>query len=417
MSEKSRWVLPENVTPEDTICFQIEIPNDPAYLAAFRGAVYNLTVWNNWERDEEHKATQVAQQMWQAYVNIRECPTGGDMQLRLCQTGCGIEYSTDDGETWTCLDLSGCIENIWDEKLAQAFDDGFFSRGVTQQGPQPAPAGGTCYTYHAKLRPGEQWHSPSPVKSHSTIRVFNAKGGWSVGELAWWCPDGSRYLLGTCDAQLKTHDTGDLLNPGAYHMQIVALVGSTYYDPMSGTVTVPFGTEETDFFLMANTGMTGTPSGEVEFDVEVCEEGVWCVEYDFANGAQGWRPIHAAAGDYAFWQGDHWTGAYNYYGGNWTELYLTHDGTPGTHLLQIEYLVQFLSATGQDAWGWNHAVQLAVPGDTNVHWISGSLDKTGNDDFRMDMSIQNSGGNQILLKGIRLHGTGNNPFGDLPCSE
>lgn len=196
--------------------------------------------------------------------------------------GCGIQWSTDDGGTWNTVDLASCITGLANDAILQAIEDGVISPGQTQQPPQPQPAPETCVTYHVKLQPGAMWHCPSPISADTTVVVNNAKGGWSVGELAWYCPDGRRYLAGICDESLQTHVEGDPLNPGAFHMAIVGLFDTTYFDPFT-EYTVPGDTEDTELFMTANTNLTGTPSGEVTFDVTVCSSAGWTHIFDFTT--------------------------------------------------------------------------------------------------------------------------------------
>lgn len=286
MPQRSRWVLPDTPEPESTRCFLIEIPDDPQYLAAFRGAVYELSKPYAWQNDDDHTAITVGARMWTAYSTIREVDCGvGDLQLRLCETGCGIEYSTD-GETWTCLDLGACIENIWDEKLAQAFDDGVLGQKGLQPGPSDAPEPETCQSFHVVLKGNDQWHSPFAVNDGYTIQVTNAKGGWGDGSLAWYCPNGDRYLLGACSNVLHSHEDGD---PSAedWHMQIVGNFGETWFDPMDGLYTIPPSTGATDFILQANDGSLADNLGEIEFDVEICRPtNEWVHIFDFSVSNQ-----------------------------------------------------------------------------------------------------------------------------------
>lgn len=203
----------------------------------------------------------------------------GDIRPReeamyLRQSGCLIETSTDNA-TWTTLyDPTACVDGLIAQGIQDAIQDGTLQGGTGQQGPEPAPTDGNCTTYHGRLQPGLLWHCPSPVQAGDTIRIRNAAGGWSLGELAWYCPDGSRYLLGSCSDELKTHVDGDWLNPGAAHMQLIGRIGDIFFDAMTGEYTVPTYIPASDLFLVANSNALGPGSGEVTFDVEVCRHDV-----------------------------------------------------------------------------------------------------------------------------------------------
>lgn len=74
MNTDGGWVLPLVIEPEDGICFQIVVPNDVFHLAAFKGAIWELTRWYNWARDPDHLAIQVAD-VWKG---IYEAVHSGD---------------------------------------------------------------------------------------------------------------------------------------------------------------------------------------------------------------------------------------------------------------------------------------------------------------------------------------------------
>lgn len=289
-TRRTQWTLPLVAEPETTRCFLIQIPDDPMYIAAFRGAIYEMAKPYAWGDDTSHTALVVAERMQSVFNTIQEvdCDLAVQTILRLSESGCGIDYSLDNGDTWIPLDLSSCIGGISDGRIQNAIDTGLIQGGVRQQSPQSAPAPGECHTYHARLAPGSLWHCPSPVAAGDTIHITNHSGGWSIGELAWYCGDGARYLVGACDAALYTHVSGDPLNPGAYHMALIGLVGSTFFDPLTTTYTIPAGLEETDFYIQANTVLTGVPSGEMSFDIEVCSGELWTHTFDFTVNNGSW---------------------------------------------------------------------------------------------------------------------------------
>jgi len=100
------WVLPETIHPENEICVTLNIPDEPRYISAFWGALYELTYWNNWKRDPDHKGAQVAavwKTIWLHYSSIMgECE---DMACcpeplkRMLPNGT-MQTSTDGGLTW-----------------------------------------------------------------------------------------------------------------------------------------------------------------------------------------------------------------------------------------------------------------------------------------------------------------------------
>lgn len=71
MNKDGGYVLPAVIEPETSVCFQILVPNDEMHLAAFRGQLWELTRWYNWQRDPEHKAILVADVWKGIYETVR----------------------------------------------------------------------------------------------------------------------------------------------------------------------------------------------------------------------------------------------------------------------------------------------------------------------------------------------------------
>lgn len=53
------WILPDVINPS-RVCVRMEIPNDSAHMAAFWGALWELTFWKNWQRDAQKRGIDVA---------------------------------------------------------------------------------------------------------------------------------------------------------------------------------------------------------------------------------------------------------------------------------------------------------------------------------------------------------------------
>ena len=60
---KNGYILPLIPDVADTVCFQIEVPNRPEYLLAFKGQIDMLGYWWLWERDEL-KQGRTAAELW-----------------------------------------------------------------------------------------------------------------------------------------------------------------------------------------------------------------------------------------------------------------------------------------------------------------------------------------------------------------
>lgn len=100
------WRLPETIDPE-RFCVRLYIPKDRAHVAAFLGALEELTKWWNWERDTAKRGI-VAAYVWRDILNglagldyseptIR---TDCDMPQFRMTPECVLEYSNDNGATW-----------------------------------------------------------------------------------------------------------------------------------------------------------------------------------------------------------------------------------------------------------------------------------------------------------------------------
>lgn len=87
--------LPAGDVPTGTRCVSLCIPDsDDAYRLLF-GALYELTHWNNWDRDPEHKGTLWAQAWRSALLEgMLRC-----YQFRV--NGGVLQFSNDGGATWS----------------------------------------------------------------------------------------------------------------------------------------------------------------------------------------------------------------------------------------------------------------------------------------------------------------------------
>lgn len=78
---KTLYPLPDIPDKSDTICVQLEIPNDIGHRQAFLGAVYNLTRWYSWKQDSAHTALAAAERWKPIYQTLQQtmysgCPCG-----------------------------------------------------------------------------------------------------------------------------------------------------------------------------------------------------------------------------------------------------------------------------------------------------------------------------------------------------
>lgn len=90
------FLIPDTIDPEETICVMLHVPDDPAHIDAFWGALDVLGHYWNWEKDEAHSAADLSR-VWQevikaAHANMGDCLVHVHY---LRQTDCTIELLID----------------------------------------------------------------------------------------------------------------------------------------------------------------------------------------------------------------------------------------------------------------------------------------------------------------------------------
>lgn len=105
--KKSGYPLPSVIDPGTTVDYCVTIPDDPAYIRAFFGAVWSLGKWWNWEKSYAPGDTRArdAAQVWRDVLVtgvVEGCGGLADMldfrdnPLDMCE----VQYSHDGGLTW-----------------------------------------------------------------------------------------------------------------------------------------------------------------------------------------------------------------------------------------------------------------------------------------------------------------------------
>lgn len=133
MSTNKGYIFPDPIDPEETACFKVYVPKHSYYLAAFWRAYEYFTQWSAWQRDPEHKASEVAA-LWKTCYELArsqyETGEGCEMipEFRLNDETCLLEVNcneSDDPE----------LDN-WQPVVTTAFDPR--SDGDV---PEPFPSG------------------------------------------------------------------------------------------------------------------------------------------------------------------------------------------------------------------------------------------------------------------------------------
>jgi len=57
---KAKYAIPEVPDPPENCCICVPIPNDDTHIRNFLGAIQTLTVFYNWDKDDDHNAVVCA---------------------------------------------------------------------------------------------------------------------------------------------------------------------------------------------------------------------------------------------------------------------------------------------------------------------------------------------------------------------
>lgn len=302
---RAQWVLPTEVNPTDTVCFKVDVPNEPMYIAAFRGALLNLCSAQQWQNDLAHTALLVASRWRDVYESV--------IKQSSCDDDCATVVAESDYEMSICEQLrfnpaTGHLQafccGAWTDISGQPAQ-GIGGPGQPGSGsPQPAPNGG-CVTYHAIMNAGDQWLAPAPVSAGDTVQVSNMQGAWSDGAGLWYCLNGQVFFAGACT--IPARDALDPI-PGAGHMALLSKIAGTFTDVSGGGVfTVPGGVSNALLIFQPNDHNPAAAFGQVTFDVTVCnnQAGTFTHTWDFTAAPGAW--VHNGADNSIWAAGSGWS--------------------------------------------------------------------------------------------------------------
>jgi|SRR5882724_5375308 len=303
----AKWVLPDVIDPP-RICFTVPVPNDRKHIAAFRGALYNLTSARFWQDDLAHTALLVAKVWQDIYDEVIACtePIPDNQGVSLDEDiSMQIRLNPDD----PCVIQMWCIdhwENWYDPRVCGpvASQPG----GGDEATAHPEP--GSCDTYHAQMRANSQWIAPFVVNAGDVITMSHGTGaGHDPALVQWNCIGGRTYFAGDC-VGFSVFSAGDQLST-AYHMQLIMNVDGVWYDAFT-PLTVPSGVSNSPVLFQINVpaGALAVVDGSYTFDVEQCNNApvTWCQEFDFSLSNYGWYADAGSYGTYVVgvgWQSDY----------------------------------------------------------------------------------------------------------------
>lgn len=287
-----KWPLPEVVHPTGTLCFQINVPNEIHYVAAFYGAMFLLTKPYAWGDDSAHTALEVGK----VWMSIYDKLAPGGCASPTPPFGHGIDQEDlmplrvdcDCNVFVTCCD--GTEKQIFTaDQVIKLLSNG--GAGT----PQPQPGGG-CQIYHMTVPAGTIGQLiPTVVNTGDTIDLSNLAGAWYSGSVSWHCPDGGIFFVACTGAE---EFSGSSQMPAVPVGRVIALIDGTYYDILGSTFTVPGGIINQQITLLMNTDTPSTASGSITLDAQVCnnQAAAFTHTFDLAISPAGWT-----VRDQGFW--------------------------------------------------------------------------------------------------------------------
>lgn len=416
------YAVPDYDVPSTRRCIQIMIPDDIAAVRQLFGALYELTRWQNYQRESTHKATEWAK-AWKIALSD-SLPEGNCMttQIRVDDI-CTLSWSYDDWVTFDSYDPSACIlanidgyvPGLINDIIDGLIADGTLQRGGGQPGPAEPPIVGTCQNYHVVLRASDRWKIPSPISEGDTITVSNVHGGWTDGAFAWYCYDGSAYVLGACTGDAPYEET-DPIQSGN-HMRLILGYNTsspTYGDVLGSSFIVPEGVSSEEAWFQANDSPIDDNNGQIEFDVEVCTAG-WCQRFDFTVDDYGWLGTYGEV----YSAGNGWPHGATYVDSVYIYSPLFDEGS----ITAVTVEISTPMSGGRNLWRFKlNGTNADTSPNYNVAdgaadektWTTTPLSAT-----RIAVGIEKSIGNTPSYDGyitaITLHGTGISPFGADNC--
>lgn len=293
----SLFPLPDNLNPSKTVCYTIQIPDDPAYINLFLGALYELTFWFNYDRNELRWGRQVALNFLHAIETLRKCSDspsncggGGDVELMIRQNpdNCLQIQSSADGTHWcTFIDFTNC------------FPSSSQPGGGT---PQPTPGGGTA-TYCVTVQANNAFLVPFAVNAGDLLSVTNASGATNDGNFThgWRCPDGSLFVAGVCQPSYVFEGTDPL--PLTRHQALIWNIDGSYYPAMEGAVLVPSGVVNGTATLQINDAPLADNYGSFDVCVDVTNnsQSTFSHPFNFLLSTGGFAAPTQVSGESGLW--------------------------------------------------------------------------------------------------------------------
>lgn len=416
----AKWTLPAVINPDGRKLIMLCIPDEPAHIAAFRGALLALASAYKWQDDPEHRAKDVAQ-VWRQVIEDE----GGCLEFR--QDDCHL-YMVVNGIETLIYNGQECIDaNIANGTLAKA-NSGYLG----------SPAAQACHTYTARLTPSQWFTIPVAVNTGDTILLSNWQGGATdLGQLNtfWNCPSGTAYALGQCSDTIRvptSYGTDPLQT--APHLAVIGKIGNTYYDIWNSTsgitpstFTVPSGIVNQPLQILMNVGaaVAALSAGEMWGNITVCNTSGWCYTWNFATSAYSSQWTLEDNGGY-YLSGTGYKGDRDHAPGS--NVYVFTNIPAGTNITEIDATYTMNYVGGNYGFGGTAIIrgysEINVGGSTlftvtddrvgtyTSQWVG------GRDDIRcvrINRTVQEHSDSFAVISSVTIKGTGTSPFGTSNC--
>lgn len=288
MAQRSRWALPAVVNPPDSLCCLVNVPNDQNHIAAFLGAIYELTRPYSWQNDTAHTAIQ-AGAVWQ--------PIFDALRLELCSDFvCPVTIDEWEDFMSVCESLrfnpaTGLFEGFccgsWSAISGQPVG-GLFGSGSAVGQPLPA-AGGGCQTYTVRMSASDQQIVAPVVNTGDVITVSAITGNWTDGSGTWFTPSGNIFFAGIAGAPSGANGADPVIT-GPHMGLLVKIAGVFHYIGDGAAYTVPGGVTNALVIFQANDASLTDDSGQIAFNVQICnnQAAAWSHKFDFKTSPHGW---------------------------------------------------------------------------------------------------------------------------------
>jgi hypothetical protein len=314
------YVLPDVIDPAETICVTLRIPRNKFHIMAFKGAIWDLCNWWNWEKDDAHNGTKVAQ-VWRRVfrtMKFSECDQPGPT------VPTDLDFGGDMADVcalirWHNGVLEGYCEcnGVFSWGPIPAIGTGQPTGGAGQpSGPQPQPGpGGGSQCYDVAFDAGGAGRLGVFVNTGDVITMLMDSGAGTNTPLGnWYCTDGSHFVLECVSGSASVTGAGPL--PSANYGQMLAYIGGVYYPAQEGAIiTVPSGVVNQPVTFLPNLS-SGATAGS--YKLNVCVQNNQATSYDhlfdFTTGLHGWVLSSGSEGGWVSgvgWVSDNSQGIHN----------------------------------------------------------------------------------------------------------